>query len=439
MHEPGNGSAGPADSQAGAGAIGAAAFVAADGWRGRDDVRLARDGKGLPLPVVDNVVKILLNDTDWAGVLAYNEFSGMVMKREAPPFSPTEPGEWTDLDDARLELWMAEHYGIRRLPESAIQRGVMLAADQNRFHEVREFLEGLTWDGTPRLAHWLFLYLGAPESDYTRLAGAKYLIGAVARIMRSPAPVKVDNVLILEGPQGAGKSSALKTLFSPWFTDAAFEIGSTDGYQIIRGMWGVELAELDGLNRAEASRSKAFFTREVDRYRNPYGRKPVNVVRQCVFSGSVNHATYLKDDSGNRRFLPVTCGYIALDELAADREQLWAEALAEYRKGTPWWVRAGEAGVFEEAQDERYIGDAWEDRIRSWLDDPPDAGGQRNEITSSEILQKALSIEIAKWTIADQQRVGRIMARIGWKREKRGTRVSREWVYVRPAADRRAS
>ena len=412
-------------------AIGAAAFDERDVWAGRNDRRLAADQRGAPLSSLDNVVMILRNDSAWAGVLAYNEFSGMVVKRAAPPFDPTEPGEWTDLDDARLEIWLASIYGIRHLPESALQRGVMLAADQNRFHEVRDFLRGLSWDGTPRLAHWLHLYLGVEQSEYSALAGTKFLVGAVARVMRSPLPVKMDNVLILEGPQDAGKSASLKLLFSPWFTDAQFELGSTDGNQIIRGMWGVELAEMDGYNRAEASKSKAFFSRETDRYRNPYGRKPVNVVRQGVFAGSVNPAGgYLKDPTGNRRYWPVKCGYIALDELAADRDQLWGEALAEYTKGTVWWVRASEAAIFSEAQEERYIGDAYEARILRYLDEV-DVEGRKMEISTGELLGKALLLEVSKWTLNEQQRVGRIMARMpGWERRRKGG-GSREWVYVR--------
>jgi putative DNA primase/helicase len=412
---------------------GAAAFAERDRWQGRDDTRLATNEKGALLPTVGNLVMILRNDQAWQGVLAYNEFSGVVVKRKAPPFVPTEPGEWTDLDDSRLSLWLDTHYGLRKMRERDMQDGVILTADQNRFHEVRDFLRALKWDGTVRLPHWLHLYMGADQTPYTALAGSKFLIGACARVMRAPEPVKMDNVLIFESKQDAGKSTALEILFTPWFTDAAFEIGSTDGNQIIRGMWGVELAEMDGYNRAEVSKSKAFFSRKTDRYRNPYGRKPVNVVRQGVFAGSVNPAGggYLKDPTGNRRYWPVKCGYIALDELAADREQLWAEALAEYTKGTVWWVRASEAALFEEAQEERYVGDAYEDRIATWLD-TIDVDLKKDQVTTGMILGKALNLEISKWTLAEQQRVGRIMARLGWPRRKSGSRNSREWMYFRP-------
>lgn len=407
----------------------AAAFSIVDkaDWAGR----LVRSDKGLLLPVVDNVVSILLNDDRWCEVIALDEFSGLVMKTKAPPFDRGEVGEWMDIDDARLELWLAGVYGVRNMRSEAINKAVLLAADANRFHAVRDYLRGQKWDRSPRLRYWLAAYMGAAESDYTAAVGTKWMVGAVARAFRPGC--KMDNVLILEGEQGRMKSTALKTLFDPWFTDAQFEIGSTDGLQIIRGMWCVELAELDGFNRAEAARSKAFFTRTVDRYRNPYGRKPVNVARQGVFAGSVNHATYLKDDTGNRRYWPVTIGEIALEELRADRDQLWAEAVHLFEAGTEWWVRAAERELYEGEQDARYIGDAWETRIRSWLD-RPDAGGVRPErVTIAELMRHALSLEPGKWTLADQQRVGRIMARVGWPR-KRSSAGSREWEYVRPEA-----
>jgi putative DNA primase/helicase len=401
-------------------------FVAANGsWRDG----LARNDKQQLLPVVENVVAILLNDERWSGVIAYDEFGGRVMKLKPPPFDRAEGGEWMDIDDARLELWLGQTYALRRVSAEAISKGVLLAADANRYHEVRRYLDALVWDDTPRLDGLLWAYLGATRSDYAEAVARKWMIGAVARVYRPGC--KMDNVLILEGTQGAGKSSALKILFQPWFTDAAFEIGSTDGYQIIRGMWCVELAELDGFNRAEASRSKAFFTRTEDRYRNPYGRKPVNVPRQGVFAGSVNHATYLKDDSGNRRYWPVTIGLIGLDDLAADRDQLWAEAVHRYKAGDEWWVRAAERELYEGEQDARYIGDAYESRIRDWLDEPDVSGVRPEQVTVAKIMQGALKLDIGKWTLAEQQRVGRIMARVGWPR-RRLPGGSREWVYCRP-------
>jgi len=395
--------------------------------------RCAYSEKGLLLASLDNLVAILANDTRWAGVIAYDEFSGQVMKLQVPPYDNAEAGEWTDLDDVRLEYWLASNYGLRGIRGDTLMKGVLLTADAHRFHAVRDYLQGLTWDGTPRLRDMLNAWFGAGKTDYNAAVSLKWMVGAVARVMRPGC--KMDNVMILEGEQGILKSTALKVLFDPWFTDAAFEIGSTDGYQIMRGMWCVELAELDGFNRAEASKSKGFFSRMRDRYRNPYGRKPVDVPRQGVFAGSVNHGTYLKDDTGNRRYWPVKVGGLSIDELRNDRDQLWAEALHEYNQGTEWWARASDKSMFEEQQEERYQGDAWETRIKQWLAAPPNEGGVLvDAVTLADVLRGALALDPSKWSQPEQQRAGRIMARIGWTRirQKRGRR---EWFYVRPGSE----
>jgi predicted P-loop ATPase len=399
------------------------------------NARLVRNDKGQLLPVLDNVVSILRNDERWQDVIGFDEMGGRVMKLKEPPFERGATGEWVDIDDARLEHWFGITYGLRRLSADAISKGVLLAADDRRYHEVRDYLDSLKWDRFPRVGTWLSSYLGAKHSPYVEAVGTKWLIGAVARAYR--AGCKVDNVLILEGEQGLGKSTTLKVLFNPWFTDAAFELGTPDGYQIMRGMWCVELAELDGFNRAEASRSKAFFTRTEDRYRNPYGRKPVTIPRTGVFAGSVNHATYLKDDSGNRRYWPVTVGVgkVNMDDLIADRDQIWAEVVQMFNDGVEWWVRASDRELYEGEQDARYIGDAWESVIRNWLDGAADrdkpSTAAHDFVTLDCLMREALHLEIAKLTPPEQQRVGRIMARIGWKRE-RETKGRREWVYVRP-------
>jgi predicted P-loop ATPase len=398
--------------------------------------RLVRNDKNDSLlPVLDNVVSILRNDERWAGVLGFDEMGGRVMKLSEPPFERGATGEWMDIDDARLEHWFGTVWGLRRLSSDAIAKGVLLAADDNRYHEVRDYLDGLKWDGHPRVDSWLMAYLGAKQTEYTKAVGTKWLIGAVARAYR--AGCKMDNVLILEGSQGLGKSTTLKVLFQPWFTDAAFELGTPDGYQIMRGMWCVELAELDGFNRAEASRSKAFFTRTEDRYRNPYGRKPVNIQRTGVFAGSVNHGTYLKDDSGNRRYWPVTVGIgkVNMDDLVADRDQLWAEAVQLYNQGIEWWVRASDSALYEEEQDARYIGDAWESIIRIWLDTPDDGGVKPQKVRLDQVMQGALHLDKSKLTPPEQQRVGRIMARLNWTRQ-RSTAGRREWFYCRPDVEK---
>ena len=213
----------------------------------------------------------------------------------------------------------------------------MLLPERCAMHPVRDYLTALVWDGISRLDSWLITYLDAEDTPLIRAIGSRWMISAVARIMQPGA--KVDHMLILEGPQGGKKSSALKTLAgAEWFTDELAEIGSKDAAQQMRGIWIIEIAELDAISRAEVSRIKAFLTRTTDRYRPPYERYVVEVPRQCVFAGSVNPETYLRDETGNRRFWPVRCGSIDIDALRHDRDQLWAEAVARYRQGAIWWL-----------------------------------------------------------------------------------------------------
>ena len=136
----------------------------------------------------------------------------------------------------------------------------------------------------------------------------------------------------------------------------------------MQGVWIIEIAELDAIGKAEVSRIKAFLTRTTDRFRPPYGRYTIEVPRQCVFAGTVNPDTYLRDETGNRRFWPVRCGTIDIEALARDRDQLWAEAVARFRAGAIWWLDTPELIAAATAeQDKRYQADAWDDLIEHWL------------------------------------------------------------------------
>jgi predicted P-loop ATPase len=222
----------------------------------------------------------------------------------------------------------------------------------------------------------------------------------------------------------------------------------------MQGVWIVEIAELDAIGRAEVSRIKAFLTRTVDRYRPPYERYVVDVPRQCVFAGSVNPDTYLRDETGNRRFWPLRCGRIDLDALRRDRDQLWAEAVARYRQGAIWWLDDPELIAMAKAeQDQRYQSDAWDGLIDRWLtherrrvnrgyvgyDDWRDEEIERAspvaDVSVGEILQQAIGIEPGRWTRGDQMRVTAYLKARGWQRfqARVGTRTDdlREWRYCR--------
>ncbi len=391
--------------------------------------RLRRGGSGELKPDIANIVAILEHDTRWSGVLAYCDFSSRVLKRRPPPFRGGAVGEWTDTDTTRLRVWMSETW--RCTPKTSdADEAVLMAAQLNRYHPVREYLEACMWDERPRVDGWLSRYLGAPDTEYTRAVGRYWLIAAVARAMK--APCKADCVLILEGQQGLGKSTALKILGGEWYSDTHFQLGEKDGYSQMVGVWICELSELDSFNKAESTRAKQFFASQEDRYRPPYGRRAVTHPRQCVFAGTTNQDSYLKDPTGNRRYWPVLCTRLDAAGLARDRAQLWAEAVDLYLHGARWWPGEDEGGAFGAEQERRYQSDAWEDVIRLFL-----SSTTTSQLTVAELAKDALKLEVGHLKPPEEQRIGRVMARLGWPKNRR--RVPRDgvkqqlWVFERPA------
>jgi predicted P-loop ATPase len=416
--------------------------------------QLRLDLAGTPERNEANVITALTNDEVFAGALVFDDFRQEILVTRSLPWeeSPaTLPRAWSDADDVRCAEWL-QRREINVAPVM-VSRSVGAVAREVRVHPVRDYLNHLRWDGVARLAQWTVAYLGADDSELNKAFGGRWMISAVARVMQPG--VKADHMLILEGPQGSKKSSAIKTLAgADWFTDELAEIGSKDAAQQMRGIWIIEIAELDAISRAEVSRIKAFLTRTTDRYRPPYERYVVEVPRQCVFAGSVNPETYLRDETGNRRFWPVRCQNIDLDALARDRDQLWAEAIVRYRQGAIWWLDEPEliAGAKAE-QDQRYQADAWDARIDRWLaferrrvnhgygnyDDWRDEEVERpsplTDTTVGEILEGALGIEPARWTRADQMRVTAYLKARNWERYQArvgpGRESMREWRYRR--------
>lgn len=384
-----------------------------------------RTDKGEIKADIGNAKLVLTNDPSWEGVLGYCDFSYRVLKRRKPPFANSDVGEWTDSDTDRLRIWLAENY--RFTPKTADALGaVVVCAEENRFHPVREYLRGLKWDGVSRLERWLHIYMGADHTAYSALVGKKFLIGAVARVMRSP--VKMDNVLIFEGLQGIGKSTALRVLAGEWFTDTPLVLGDKDSFQQIQGVWLVELAELDSLNKAENTRAKQFFGSQVDRYRPSYGRLTQTFPRQCVFAGSTNQdGNYLKDPTGNRRYWPVKCTKVEGEALSHDRDQLWAEAVHRYDAGELWWPEDQYKHLFESEQEDRFDADVWEELIEDWL-----YGRTKPRVLISEIMEQALGLEAAQMKPPEQKRVGQIMAHLGWVKVRTRSGTRRETGYEPP-------
>ena len=375
--------------------------------------------EGRILPVLANAIAAFRHAPDWGGVLAFNEFGFGTVALKPAPWGIVPKGEWTDHEDRLAAEWLQKQ-GILVSVEIAGQ-AVQTAARDHPFHPVRSYLKGLQWDGVERLDCWLSDYLGVGDSDYSRAVGCRWMISAVARIFRPGA--KADCCLILEGPQGIRKSTALRTLAGDYFTDELADLGSKDAAMQTRGVWIIELSELDSLSTSDVARIKAFMSRTTDRFRPPYGMRLVESPRQCVFAGTVNHSTYLRDETGGRRFWPVTCGRIGVDELARDRDQLWAEAKLRFDSGAPWWLETAElVQMASDQQTERYEGDPWEEVIAPWIE-------VQASVSICEVLEKCLQKPQGLWTQTDKNRAARCLRSLGWERyrERHGSRL--EWRY----------
>jgi predicted P-loop ATPase len=242
---------------------------------------------------------------------------------------------------------------------------------------------------------------------------------------------QVDYMAVLEGEQGEQKSSACRVLAGDeYFSDALPPVG-TDPVRIsqhLRGKWLIEIAEMSAMTKAESEDLKAFVTRRGEQYTPKYARKEVHEPRQCVFIGTTNRDSYLRDETGGRRFWPVKIGQIDLPALVRDRDQLFAEAVYHYRQGFHWWPdRDFERQHIAPMQDARFEADAWEQPIAEWLNDAP---SPRQRTTVMEVARNALNVETARLNMADQRRIKAALTRLGWKEGNR-TAAGRWWVAVK--------
>jgi predicted P-loop ATPase len=376
-----------------------------------------------PRPVIANALAALRGASDWAGVLAYDEFSLVTMAMRPPVWLQRSneawaPRPWSDTDDVHATEWL-QRQGIL-VPVAVAARAVETVAHDAAFHPIRDWLNGLKWDKKERVGLFAVNYLGAEDTSYYTAVSRSLFVGAVARV--SKPGCKLDHVPVFEGGQGVGKSTAVKLLFSPWFSDDIAELGTKDAAMQVRAAWGIEISELAAMTRGEIERVKAFITRSTDTFRPPFQARVIAAPRQSVFVGTTNAAKWIKDETGGRRFWPIRCGTINTQAIERDREQLWAEAVQLYRSGCQWWLDELETECAKLEQDDRRVDDAWEGPIEVFIE------GKRG-VNVGQILEEVFKIEKSKWTKQDQTRIGQCLAALGWKpgrqRSRRTGKVER--------------
>lgn len=302
-----------------------------------------------------------------------------------------------DVDYSGVRNYIECVYGI--VSSQKVDDALALEFEKKRFHPITEYLKSLTWDKTKRIDTLLIEYFGAEDNAYTRAAIRKMLCAAVARVFEPG--IKFDTALILVGPQETYKSTFIKKLGKYWFSDTFTTVQGKESFEQLQGAWIIEMAELSGLKKAEVETIKHFISKREDQFRPAYGRTVETYKRQCVFFGTTNKDDFLRDPTGNRRFLPIdvrpefVTKSVSEDLTEEEIDQIWAEAYTLYRAGEPLYMTGEEdviakieqhkhsetderKGVIEEYLNKKYP-DKWNDMDlydrRRWLEDPLSQNG----------------------------------------------------------------
>lgn len=354
---------------------------------------------------------------DVRGVLAtkgirirYNEFTGVLV------ISHNGAAEHAMDDMDRAEIQCAIHdatrrpgrptgEGIAKVYSGILDAALLLIGKENSFHPVRDYLDGLRWDGQLRLDRWLVRHMGADDDEYTRAVGRLVLVAAVRRV-RQPG-CKFDECLVLVGDEGIGKSSVLRTLGSPWFSDS-LPLGADPKETVERtvGVWICESAELIGNSPAKVHEIKAFLSRQEDGpFRAAYGHNSTMRPRQFVPIATTNDAVFLHSTTGDRRFWPVKVHYM---DASLDRDQLWAEAAWREAVGEPIRLETWLWDAAQSHRDQYKAEDPWESALKVITD----------ESVSLHHIWELLGVQVSKASGKDAQRVAGIMTKMGYEKSR---------------------
>lgn len=281
----------------------------------------------------------ILMYSPFKNILAYDAFKNvesikgnLPWRKRERPFHDYEP--WLGSDDKRLLHYFGKHYDFKS--SNIIQNAYIEVTRQNAFHPVKEYLESYTWDRSERVATFFIDFLGADDTEFVRVVTRKWLVAAVARIYEPGC--KFDYMPVLVGPQGAGKSSIIAALAKDWFSDSLKNFDNKEAGEHLQSSWVFEFGELAAMKKGEVEEIKAFISKQVDSYRVAYDRIVSEFPRKCVFIGTTNARDFLRDQTGNRRFWPITIDpnkrKYAISQLTDDVVgQIWAEAMTLYKQG----------------------------------------------------------------------------------------------------------
>jgi len=354
---------------------------------------------------LSNMVTILDGLSCWSKVFAFDELAEQIMVLRPLPGSRGNPNfhnprSLRDDDTSKVRIWLNRHLKWATVNRNDVFDAIQLAARETTISPIRHYIEELPSMSVNEARDFLTDVLNThfslrrygehPDAiRYSELVFRKWLISAVARALR-PA-CKADHVLILEGAQGAGKSTAIRILCGDaYFGDSLPKLDSKDAADYVRGKWIIELAELSSVSKTEVEHVKAFITRTEEKFRPAYGRNEIAYQRRCVFIGTTNRTDYLRDETGNRRFWPIKLETVNLDAIEKDRDRIWAAAKALYDAGEQWWLTDAEAVLAEAQQERRTAVDPLYDEVAEWL-----SSTKKKETCMREIMQQVAFVDEA--------------------------------------------
>ncbi|MEG0900469.1 MAG: virulence-associated E family protein, partial [Oscillospiraceae bacterium] len=342
----------------------AAEFIDDEDWQNRLDI----DKSGKVKDTLDNIATILRCDEKLQSIV-FNQLKCMIDVVGKLPWPQPKPG-WNDTDLANAKIYFERNYGIwspAKFKDALL--GVISA--ERLYNPIKDYLNSLVWDGTPRLDTVLIDYIGADDIPYVRAVTRKTLCAAVARIYKPGT--KFDSVLVLNGPQGIGKSTLFAMIGKQWYSDSLFitDMKDKSAAEKLQGYWIMELGELAGIKKVDVETVKSFVTRVDDKYRQSYGVTVESHPRTCIIVGSSNSDTgFLRDITGNRRFWPVMVtgkGKYHPWELT-EVDQIWAEAVTRYNEGEELFLKGEIAAEAVVQQRSAMEGDDRDGLVADYLD-----------------------------------------------------------------------
>lgn len=376
-----------------------------------EDLKWDVGAKNRLMPTIRNTINYLLcKEYPFLGIVKMNEFTGdIVFVKPSPWHNGKKLGPVTDSDEIQFKYWLSRVRGFN-VSTQLCHEAFIAVAEKFKFHPVREYLKSLNWDKTPRIDTWLSRYAGVDNNPYTMAVGCKTLVGAAARVFNPGC--KFDQMLILEGEQGIGKSMLVSVLGGQWYSDIAITENSKDTIDAMRGCWIAEVSEMVCSRKVEVDKLKSFLSTTTDRVRLSYRRNTEDFPRQSIFIGTTNEDSgYLADTTGNRRFWPVYCTKIDIDGLKADRDQLWAEATDRYFRGEKLFLDKEEICELAKFETEKrtYV-DPWAEVIRNWFNKKDmETGKPRYIVTAQEIFEECIGMSISRVGRRELTRLAGIM------------------------------